>query len=227
MWQTLLDARKRVTEGKLDVDEIVLRKSISRELKEYKVEPPHVLVARKLHEQGLPVFVGMKIPYVIVGKAEGRQVPVHPDDFKGEYDARLYWNDLILPPLERVLDVMYPDTEWRALRLGKGPANQPAFSFTDVPVPRRVPKRNGGEPVKVKRQQVRISLPERGTHEAALAVRDVLDSRPGSVKVEIVVQTDEDEISIDIGKAWRCSLDGTQLIAELEAVPGVAVVLLS
>jgi DNA polymerase elongation subunit (family B) len=98
--------KKRLFERKIEVEEIIITKSISKSLSEYKVKLPHVRIAEEMMKNGLEVFEGMKIPYYVVGK-KGTLLVKHSGEYNDDYDAAYYWENEVRPPTEAVIEAVF------------------------------------------------------------------------------------------------------------------------
>jgi DNA polymerase I len=98
----------------IEIEDIVLSNSLAKPMKDYKVLPPHVMIAKQMIDRGLEVYQGMKIPYYLVGKDKSRLLVRHVDEYKKDYCAETYWARKIFPPTQRILDVVFParKKEW-------------------------------------------------------------------------------------------------------------------
>lgn len=108
---------RRLNSGKVDAEYLLLAQSLSHSIEAYKVEPVHVRIAKELMAKGKEIYVGMKIPYIIIGKDGTRQKAVHVDEFDGNYDAQQYWIGKVYPPVQRILDAIFPKEEkmWKQM----------------------------------------------------------------------------------------------------------------
>ena len=95
-------------EGKVDINKLVLTKSISRGLDKYDGVQPHVEVAKKMHARdpaGAP-GVGDRVEYVIVkGKdllSKRAEDPGFVKDHGLQLDSSYYIENQLLPPVERI-----------------------------------------------------------------------------------------------------------------------------
>jgi DNA polymerase I len=104
----------RVASGELDVEEVVISKSISKDPDRYKTRPLHVNLAEWVRDEGQGFFIGMKIEYVVTS-AKPRLDGVLLDHFDPDehaYDPLYYWDRIIFPASLRVLRVCFPDRDW-------------------------------------------------------------------------------------------------------------------
>ncbi len=99
---------KDVKEGKTKTDELIIKTQLTRDIDEYKAIGPHVVVAKRMHELGLPITPGTLIEYVVSkGKSKLiRERAKLPDEIKkGEYDPDYYMDNQIMPPIEGIFGV--------------------------------------------------------------------------------------------------------------------------
>jgi len=99
----VLQIKEDLFKGKYDKD-IVIRKSLTKKLDEYRANAQHVRVAKMLIEKGIPVRPGDKIAYVVIGEKKNDIIPVIGENVpkiprKGyEY----VWKKQIMPIIERL-----------------------------------------------------------------------------------------------------------------------------
>lgn len=207
----LLATRQALLDRRVGVHDLVRAQSLSKHPDEYEQEVPHVRIARQLLARGIPVFVGFKIPYVVVGHEQGRHKVVHVDEFDGQYDGAYVWNEMVVPHLVDVLNAAWPRIDWKAtLRVRKGDASQ-ALLFEEPPVMRRDLVVAGPPPVVV------VTFTQAAGREEMAAARDLVERTPGRSPVQLVVCTEAGLVDVDLGEGWRC--DATALQAALIAEP--------
>lgn len=99
---------KEVKDKKAKIDELIIRTQLTKEINSYASIGPHVAVAKKMVELGLPVNIGSLISYV-VSKTGGKLIRERarlPDEVKpGEYDSDYYMDNQIIPPVEGIFRV--------------------------------------------------------------------------------------------------------------------------
>lgn len=111
----LLHEQKKVLSGKLTIDDVTITKALAKPLDSYKAKTAHVKIATEFRDNGGEFYIGMKIPYIVLGHKPNIQA-VHADNYKeGEYDKDYYWNKLIYPPSYRILRACFPEFEWEML----------------------------------------------------------------------------------------------------------------
>jgi DNA polymerase I len=103
--QYIRDVIKKLKEGKVPVEKLIIWKTLSKRLEEYEHEAPHVVAAKRMKEAGYEVSPGDKIGYVIVkgsGRVSQRAYPyfmVKPSDVDVDY----YIDHQIIPAALRIL----------------------------------------------------------------------------------------------------------------------------
>jgi len=91
----------------LTVEELVINKGLSKKPKDYPIKPPHVRVAQWLIDEGREFFVGMKIPYIVMGHKPNVEA-IHADEYNGTCDRSYYWEKQILPSILRLIRARFP-----------------------------------------------------------------------------------------------------------------------
>ncbi|MBT3398177.1 hypothetical protein HOA55_03965 [archaeon] len=93
---------------KVALKELIIRTQLKKPINEYLAEGPHVVAAKKMEAQEIPISPGMIIEYFIgettkPSKRIGDKVFL-PDE-KTKYNIDYYLNNQILPPVENIFDV--------------------------------------------------------------------------------------------------------------------------
>jgi DNA polymerase I len=115
----VVDKVKHVNEDQDEdlINMLVMTKTFSKPMDEYKNAQPHLTVVKKLEKRtGVSPTIGTRIPYLItagkgkmVDKAEDPEyVKQYP--FKNAIDTKYYINKQIVPPTKRILDAVHQDT---------------------------------------------------------------------------------------------------------------------
>jgi DNA polymerase I/DNA polymerase-2 len=103
--QIVRETIKRIKEGKVKLEDLVIFEQITRPLSQYEQIGPHVRAAQKAKERGRQIFEGSVIGFVITkgkGSVSERAEPV--EDVKpDQYDPDYYIEHQILPASMRVL----------------------------------------------------------------------------------------------------------------------------
>lgn len=111
-----------------NLEDIVIRKKLTKEVKSYKgksdrnyTPPIHVRIADRLMKEGkgkgdktMEYSGGSIIQYVVTKGGTGTKMEaIHISEFKEEWDRNYYWNNLIYPPLEKLLISVFPEEDWK------------------------------------------------------------------------------------------------------------------
>lgn len=99
---------KKLKNRDVDLDSLMIRTQLKRNVEDYKASGPHVVVAKKMKEQGMRVGIGTLIEYYIAETNEKRALVRDraklPDE-KGKYDIEYYLKNQILPAVENIMEV--------------------------------------------------------------------------------------------------------------------------
>ncbi len=100
---------KRIKNREVKQDEILIRTQLKKSISEYKAISPHVIAAKKMKEQEIPVSEGNLIEYYIAD-TEGKKTKLVRDKVKlpsekGEYEIKYYLEKQILPAVENIFQV--------------------------------------------------------------------------------------------------------------------------
>ncbi len=98
----------KIKSGKTKKDDLVIFTQLTMPLSSYKQIGPHVKVAMKMRESGIPITEGTIIQYVITkGNGSISDRAKHAEEVKeGEYDPEYYINNQVLPAATRVLQAL-------------------------------------------------------------------------------------------------------------------------
>lgn len=125
--------RTRVMQEPLELDDVVVTKSLGKPLKDYATrikkdgtaarQLPHIEVAKILQKRGRDVREGTRISYVI-RNGKTKPIDVIPaEDWSGEVDREAVWESLVAPPTLRVLEAAFPGENWKPW--SKAGSNEP------------------------------------------------------------------------------------------------------
>ncbi len=108
------DVVNKIKKRKIDLDKLIIKTQLKKSIEEYKSVSPHVLIARRMREQGLPVNIGMLIEYYIAETKDTRKRVLVRDRAKmpyeeGEYNIEYYLKNQILPAVENIFEVFNVD----------------------------------------------------------------------------------------------------------------------
>ena len=110
--ETESEVIKRIKEREVSRKEILIKTQLRKELSEYKAISPHVIAARKMKEQKVPIDEGAPIEFFIAETREKKKLireKVKLSNEKGEYDIKYYLNHQVLPAVENILQVFNID----------------------------------------------------------------------------------------------------------------------
>jgi len=119
MKKWITDLKQFVLNEEILPEDLAISIKISKPIADYKSKPIHVLLAEKLIKQNKLLETkagrntwGTLISYIITdgsGKKEG----VVLDEYKGVWDRKYYWVVQIFSPMQRILEAIWPDGNWR------------------------------------------------------------------------------------------------------------------
>ena len=97
----------------VDLKELIIKTQLKKPIEEYKSINPHVTIAKRMREEGIPVNIGMLIEYYIADSGDGKKKLVRERakmlDEKGKYDIEYYLKNQILPAVENIFEVFDVD----------------------------------------------------------------------------------------------------------------------
>ncbi len=99
---------KKLKERKINKEDLIIKTQLKKPLSEYKAISPHVIAARKMHEQKIPISQGNLVKYYIAETREKKKLvrdKVKLPDEKGEYNIEYYLENQILPAVENIFQV--------------------------------------------------------------------------------------------------------------------------
>ncbi|RLG98280.1 DNA polymerase II, partial [Candidatus Bathyarchaeota archaeon] len=97
----------QLRERKVPLKDLVIWKSITRPIEEYKVNAPHIEAAKILIDKGWTIYPGDKVGYVIIsgsGPIYKRAIPYNLASIE-DVDIEYYIWKQIVPPVERILKI--------------------------------------------------------------------------------------------------------------------------
>jgi len=107
-----LDYLKKVItqlkERKISLEELIIKTQLKKSLENYKSLSPHVIAAKKMREQNIPLSEGGLIQYYIAeSKTPSKLVrdKVKLLDEKGEYNLEYYLDKQIIPAVENIFHI--------------------------------------------------------------------------------------------------------------------------
>jgi DNA polymerase I len=98
---------KKLREHSIDLNSLIIWKTLDKSIDEYKVIAPHVAAARKLIERGFRVGKGDQIGFVVVkgeGRLADRVVPIALIKGNEDIDIDYYVEKQVIPAAMRILE---------------------------------------------------------------------------------------------------------------------------
>jgi len=106
------DVVKKVKSREVDKSELIIKTQLKKPLSEYKAISPHVVAARKMQKEKIPISQGNLVEYYIAETKERKKLvreKVKLPEEKGEYDIEYYLKNQILPAVENIFQVFEID----------------------------------------------------------------------------------------------------------------------
>lgn len=102
----ILDLKNR----KIEKKDLIIRTQLKKDLKEYKSISPHVVAAKKMKEQNIPISQGNLIEYYLAKQEKGEKSKLVREKVKlvhepGDYDIEYYLDRQVLPAIENIFHV--------------------------------------------------------------------------------------------------------------------------
>ena len=110
---------KEIKERKVEKEKLIIKTQLKKSISEYKAISPHVIAAKKMREQEIPITEGNLVEYYIAetkGKKLVREKVKLPNE-EGNYDIEYYLERQILPAVENILQVF--DVNMKEITDGK------------------------------------------------------------------------------------------------------------
>ena len=100
------DIVERLRKRDIELEDLMIRTKLKRDVDDYVSEGPHVAAARKMIEAGVQVSAGTFVEY-FVGEGSGKRVGdrVYLAGERAPYDIEYYLKKQILPAVEGIFDV--------------------------------------------------------------------------------------------------------------------------
>lgn len=112
------EARRRILQDPLAVEDVRLSKTLSKSLREYEpkkktsgedaAEPPHVQVGRLLKSRGEQVGEGTRVEYYVTDASSSPMRVAPAADYDGKPDRFYLWENLVYPGTQRLLEAAFP-----------------------------------------------------------------------------------------------------------------------
>jgi len=107
---------KKLKKREISKQDLIIKTQLKKPLSEYKAISPHVIAAKKMKEQEIPVTQGNLIEYFIAETKPGTKTKlvrekVKLPNEKGEYNIKYYLEHQILPAIENIFQVFKINTK--------------------------------------------------------------------------------------------------------------------
>lgn len=99
---------KKIKQREINKEDLIIKTQLKKPISEYKSISPHVIAAKKMQEQKIPIEQGGLITYYIAEtktKTKLIRDKVKLPNEKGKYDIQYYLERQILPAVENILQV--------------------------------------------------------------------------------------------------------------------------
>jgi len=99
---------KKIKQRKINREDLIIRTQLKKPISEYRAITPHVVAAKKMQEQEIPISQGELIEYYIaetVKKSKLVRDKVKLPNEKGEYNIQYYLENQVLPAVENIFQV--------------------------------------------------------------------------------------------------------------------------
>ncbi len=93
---------------KVALEKVIIQTQLQKDILSYAAKGPHVAVAQRLKNRGIPIGAGSIIKYVVTqGSDIIRNRSKLPEEVKeSDYDADYYINNQVIPSVERIFNVL-------------------------------------------------------------------------------------------------------------------------
>lgn len=99
---------EEVKSKKVPAEKLIIRTQLTKAIEEYSSIGPHVAVAKRMREKGIPIKEGGLIEFVIAkgtGKLIRERARIPEEVKEGDYDVEYYINNQIVPAIEGIFNV--------------------------------------------------------------------------------------------------------------------------
>ena len=98
----------KIKQREIDKDDLIIRTQLKKPISEYLSISPHVIAAKKMQEQEIPISQGNLIEYFIAETPGNKKLvrdKVKLPNEKGEYNIQYYLENQVLPAVENIFQV--------------------------------------------------------------------------------------------------------------------------
>jgi len=103
------ECQREVIDGKLDIEDLIIRMKITKKIEEYQSKLPHVIVAEKIIKK-TGLLQNYEIEYIVKDNISKDYIMV--DEYEDKYDEYFYWNNRIFNILKRIVNVVFQNEDW-------------------------------------------------------------------------------------------------------------------
>jgi len=102
------DVIRRIKSGEVSLEELAIHTQITRDIRSYVQEGPHIAAAKKAMKRGYEFPKGSIVTYIITKKSGSISDKAELIDFvkEGDYDPDYYINNQVLPAVLRILEAL-------------------------------------------------------------------------------------------------------------------------
>lgn len=105
---------KKIKEREINKDDLIIRTQLKKPISEYKAVSPHVIAAKKMQEQEIPISQGNLVEYYIAETKDKKKLvrdKVKLPGEKGKYNVEYYLEHQVLPAVENIFQVFGVDVK--------------------------------------------------------------------------------------------------------------------
>ncbi|MBD3247126.1 hypothetical protein GF378_00715 [Candidatus Pacearchaeota archaeon] len=101
---------EKIKNREISIKDLIIKTQLKKSIKDYKSLPPHVVAAKKMKEQEIPVTQGNLVEYYISEPPKGKKARLVREKVKlpgekGKYNIEYYLKRQILPAVENIFQV--------------------------------------------------------------------------------------------------------------------------
>ena len=99
---------KKLKAREINKEDLIIKTQLKKPLSEYIAQGPHVIAAKKMQEQEIPISQGGLVSYFIAETRETKKLvrdKVKLPNEKGNYDLEYYLERQVLPAVENIFQV--------------------------------------------------------------------------------------------------------------------------
>lgn len=115
----LIENKSKFVKEPLEGKDLAISQMVSKAPAEYKSDLVYARIASRMIEDGKPFYPGINIQYIITeGPPQHKKLDgVLLEEYRGNAALDWYWDRKIMKPIMRILNVVFPDVEWRQFQI--------------------------------------------------------------------------------------------------------------